>query len=184
MPVQGSAARADTDSHGRIGPSRCSRWSRSRCSSRQRSSASRPTLTARPCRSEAHFSRSARSRYSVGPVPGVCFSVPWLFASPSLAGSVLRPSRDSCPWCRTPGAQAAWAVLATGLAFYGALFWRALRFHRLTQRSADLFVALGVAWLASALPVALLLDDGSLGSLLGLRVRDRGDRGDRLRRRA
>ena len=63
--------------------------------------------------------------------------------------------------------QAAWAVLATGLAFYGALFWRALRFHRLTRRSADLFVALGVAWLASALPVALLLDDGSLGSLPG-----------------
>ena len=66
-----------------------------------------------------------------------------------------------------PRGQAAWAVLATGLAFYGALFWRALRFHRLTQRSADLFVALGVAWLASALPVALLLDDGSLGSLPG-----------------
>ena len=63
--------------------------------------------------------------------------------------------------------QAAWTVLATGLAFYGALFWRALRFHRLTQRSADLFVTLGVAWLAAALPVALLLDDGSLGSSLG-----------------
>ncbi|MGH3127171.1 MAG: HD-GYP domain-containing protein [Gaiellaceae bacterium] len=66
-----------------------------------------------------------------------------------------------------PRGQAAWAVLATGLAFYGALFWRALRFHRLTRRSADLFVALGVAWLAAALPVALLLDDGSLGSSLG-----------------
>jgi HD-GYP domain-containing protein (c-di-GMP phosphodiesterase class II) len=62
---------------------------------------------------------------------------------------------------------AAWAVLATGLAFYGALFWRALRFHRLTQRRADFFVALGVACLAAALPVALLLDDRNLGSLLG-----------------
>ncbi len=71
------------------------------------------------------------------------------------------------PAAPDPRGPAAWAVLATGLAFYGALFWRALRFHRLTRRSADLFVALGVAWLAAALPVALLLDDGSLGSLLG-----------------
>jgi HD-GYP domain-containing protein (c-di-GMP phosphodiesterase class II) len=66
-----------------------------------------------------------------------------------------------------PRGPAAWAVLATGLAFYGALLWRALRLHRLTQRTADLFVALGVVCLAAALPVALLLDDGSLGSLLG-----------------
>ena len=66
-----------------------------------------------------------------------------------------------------PRGPTAWAVLATGLVFYGALVWRAIRFHRLTQRSADLFVALGIASLAAALPVALLLDDGSLGSLLG-----------------
>ena len=66
-----------------------------------------------------------------------------------------------------PRGPTAWAVLATGLAFYGALFWRALRFHRLTQRSADLLVALGVACLAAALPAALLLDGGSVGTLLG-----------------
>jgi HD-GYP domain-containing protein (c-di-GMP phosphodiesterase class II) len=66
-----------------------------------------------------------------------------------------------------PRGPASWAVLATGLVFYGALFWRALRFHRLTQRSADLFVALGVVCLAAALPVALLLDGGSVGSLVG-----------------
>src|SRR5688572_21846182 len=58
-----------------------------------------------------------------------------------------------------PRGPAAWAVLAIGFAFYGALFWRALRFRRLTKRSADLLVALGVAWLAAALSVALLLDD-------------------------
>ena len=71
------------------------------------------------------------------------------------------------PAVPNPRGPAAWAVLAAGLAFYGALFWRALRFHRLTRRRADLLVALGVAWLAAALPVALLLDDRRLGSLLG-----------------
>jgi HD-GYP domain-containing protein (c-di-GMP phosphodiesterase class II) len=66
-----------------------------------------------------------------------------------------------------PRSPAAWAVLATGLALYGGLFRRALGFHRLTRRGADLFVALGVACLAAALPFVLLLDDRSLGSLLG-----------------
>ena len=66
-----------------------------------------------------------------------------------------------------PRGPAALAVLATSLALYGGLLWRALGFHRLTRRTADLFVALGVACLAAALPFVLLLDDRSLGSVLG-----------------
>jgi HD domain len=66
-----------------------------------------------------------------------------------------------------PRSTAAWAVLCAGLAFYGVLFWRALRTYRLTQRGADLLVAVGIAWLAAALPAALLLNYRNLGWWLG-----------------
>ena len=62
---------------------------------------------------------------------------------------------------------AAWIVLAAGLSFYAILFWRALRTFRLTQRRADLLVAVGIVWLAAALPAALLLDFRELGWWLG-----------------
>jgi HD-GYP domain-containing protein (c-di-GMP phosphodiesterase class II) len=66
-----------------------------------------------------------------------------------------------------PRSTAAWIVLAVGLAFYGVLFWRALRTYRLTRRGADLLVAVGIAWLAAALPAALLLSFRDLGWWLG-----------------
>ena len=66
-----------------------------------------------------------------------------------------------------PRSTAAWIVLGAGLAFYAILFWRALRTYRLTQRRADLLVAVGIAWLAAALPAALLLDFRDLGWWLG-----------------
>jgi hypothetical protein len=59
------------------------------------------------------------------------------------------------------------AVLVAGLTFYGVLFWRAVRTYRLTQRGADLLVAVGIVWLAAALPAALLLDYRELGWWLG-----------------
>jgi putative nucleotidyltransferase with HDIG domain len=65
------------------------------------------------------------------------------------------------------GSLAAWVVLCTGLGFYGILFWRALRTFRLTQRRADLLVAVGIVWLAAALPAALLLNFRELGWWLG-----------------
>ena len=68
------------------------------------------------------------------------------------------------PESRSP---AAWIVLCAGLAFYTVLFWRAMRTYRLTQRGADLLVAVGIAWLAVALPAALLLDYRNLGWWLG-----------------
>jgi len=66
-----------------------------------------------------------------------------------------------------PRSAAAWIVLAAGLSFYAILFWRALRTFRLTQRRADLLVAVGIVWLAAALPAALLLDYWNLGWWLG-----------------
>ncbi|HXF98089.1 MAG TPA: HD-GYP domain-containing protein [Gaiellaceae bacterium] len=66
-----------------------------------------------------------------------------------------------------PGSSAAWTVLLAGLAFYGLLFWRALRTFRLTRRRADLLVAVGLVWLAAALLAALLLDFRTLGWWLG-----------------
>ena len=77
-------------------------------------------------------------------------------ADPGLVPSVPEP--------RSP---AAWIVLPAGLAFYGVLFWRALRTFRLTRRRADLLVAVGIVWLAAALPAALLLDYWNVGWWLG-----------------
>jgi hypothetical protein len=65
------------------------------------------------------------------------------------------------------GSPAAWILLAAGLAFYGILFWRALRTYLLTRRGADLLVAVGIVWLAAALPAALLLSFRDLGWWLG-----------------
>lgn len=74
---------------------------------------------------------------------------------------------DLVPSVPEPRSPAAWIVLSAGLAFYGILFWRALRTYRLTQRGADLLVAVGIVWLAAALPAALLLDYWNLGWWLG-----------------
>lgn len=66
-----------------------------------------------------------------------------------------------------PRSAPALAVLAGGMAFFGLLFWRALRTFRLARRWADLLVAVGILWLASALPAALLLGWSDLGWWLG-----------------
>ena len=66
-----------------------------------------------------------------------------------------------------PGSAAAVTLLALGLAFYGALAWRALRTYLLTHRHADLLVVIGIAWLAAALPPAMLLRYYELGWWLG-----------------
>jgi putative nucleotidyltransferase with HDIG domain len=66
-----------------------------------------------------------------------------------------------------PGSAAAVTLLALGLAFYGALAWRALRTYLLTHRHADLLVVIGIAWLGAALPPAMLLRYYELGWWLG-----------------
>jgi putative nucleotidyltransferase with HDIG domain len=65
------------------------------------------------------------------------------------------------------GSPAALTLLAVGLAFYGVLGWRALRTFLLTHRHADLIVFVGIAWLAAALPPAMLLQYYELGWWLG-----------------
>ena len=65
------------------------------------------------------------------------------------------------------GSPIAWVFLVAGIGFYGLLFWRALRTFRLTRRQTDLLVAVGIAWLAAALPAALLLSFQDLGWWLG-----------------
>jgi putative nucleotidyltransferase with HDIG domain len=66
-----------------------------------------------------------------------------------------------------PGSAAALALLVVGLTFYGTLAWRALRTFLLTHRHADMLVVIGIAWLAAALPPAMLLHWWELGWWLG-----------------
>lgn len=103
--------------------------------------------------------------------PGAVQPLLWLLAAGvafifalGLAALVEPSLVPSVPEPRSP---AAWIVLALGLAFYGVLFWRALRTFRLTRRRADLLVAVGIVWLAAALPAALLLDYWNVGWWLG-----------------
>jgi hypothetical protein len=71
------------------------------------------------------------------------------------------------PGVPEPGSAAAITLLIVGLAFYGALGWRALRTFLLTHRHADLTVVIGIAWLAAAIPPAMLLRYYELGWWLG-----------------
>jgi hypothetical protein len=75
---------------------------------------------------------------------------------PSLVPSVPEPA--SAP---------ALAALAAGSLFYLVVGLRALGTFALTRRPADLVVAIGIVWLAAALPPALLLSYMELGWWLG-----------------
>jgi HD-GYP domain-containing protein (c-di-GMP phosphodiesterase class II) len=77
-------------------------------------------------------------------------------AVPSLVPAVPEP--NSAP---------AVIALFVGVFFYAVLILRALKTYLLTQRVADLAVVIGVAWLMSALPPALLLNYTDLGWWLG-----------------
>ena len=78
------------------------------------------------------------------------------FSAPALVPGV--------PESRSP---AALALLAVGLAFYALLAYRAFRTYMLTHRHADLLVVVGIAWLAAALPPAMLMTYMELGWWLG-----------------
>jgi putative nucleotidyltransferase with HDIG domain len=82
-------------------------------------------------------------------------------------GLVAIASPQLVPAVPEPGSAAALALLAVGLAFYGALGWRALRTFLLTHRHSDLLVVIGIAWLAAAMPPAMLLHYYELGWWLG-----------------
>jgi HD-GYP domain-containing protein (c-di-GMP phosphodiesterase class II) len=71
------------------------------------------------------------------------------------------------PGVPAPASTAALVLLAVGLCFYGVLGLRALHTFLLTRRLADLFVIVGLAWLAGALVAALILDFRQLGWWVG-----------------
>jgi HD-GYP domain-containing protein (c-di-GMP phosphodiesterase class II) len=66
-----------------------------------------------------------------------------------------------------PASASAVVALVVGAFFYALLLLRALKTYLLTQRSADLAVVVGVAWLTAALPAALLMNYTELGWWLG-----------------
>jgi putative nucleotidyltransferase with HDIG domain len=78
---------------------------------------------------------------------------------------MLVPS--AVPSVPTAGSPAALILLVVGLALFGLLALRAVRTFLLTRRLADLVVAIGIVWLASALPPAMLLNFMELGWWLG-----------------
>jgi putative nucleotidyltransferase with HDIG domain len=71
------------------------------------------------------------------------------------------------PGVPEPRSTEAIAVLVVGLAFYAVLAFRAFRTFLLTHRQADLLVVVGIAWLAAALPPAMLMTYMELGWWLG-----------------
>jgi HD-GYP domain-containing protein (c-di-GMP phosphodiesterase class II) len=81
------------------------------------------------------------------------------------AVGMLVPS--TVPAVPEPRTAPALALLAVGLGFYGLLGLRALRTLLLTRRRADLLVLVGIAWLAAALPPAMMLHYWELGWWLG-----------------
>jgi putative nucleotidyltransferase with HDIG domain len=67
----------------------------------------------------------------------------------------------------SPGSPEAIAALFVGVFFYGVLLLRAFKTYLLTLRYLDLAAVIGLAWLMSALPGALLLSFMDLGWWLG-----------------
>lgn len=81
------------------------------------------------------------------------------------AVGLLVPS--AVPNVPAPRSTEAYILLAVGLTLFALLTLRALRTFLLTRRPADLVVAIGIFWLASALPPAMLLTFMELGWWLG-----------------
>jgi len=66
-----------------------------------------------------------------------------------------------------PGSSGAIAALIIGVVLFSVLLLRALNTYLLTHRAADLVVVIGIAWLTSALPPALLMNYMELGWWFG-----------------
>ena len=81
-----------------------------------------------------------------------------------IVGMLVPSAVPSVP---KPGSTAALALLAVGLSLFGLLTLRAVRTFLLTRRLGDLAVAVGIVWLASALPPAMLLNGMELGWWIG-----------------
>lgn len=90
-----------------------------------------------------------------------------LLASVIALGAVGMLVPSAVPDVPAPGSPEALAALFVGLVLFGLLAARALRTFLLTRRSADLVVAVGIVWLAAALPPAMLLTYMQLGWWMG-----------------
>ncbi|HEV8601837.1 MAG TPA: HD-GYP domain-containing protein [Gaiellaceae bacterium] len=90
-----------------------------------------------------------------------------LLAAVTSLGTIGMLIPSAVPSVPATGSPAALTLLAIGLALFGLLTLRAIRTFLLTRRRADLVVAVGIVWLASALPPAMLLNFMELGWWLG-----------------
>jgi putative nucleotidyltransferase with HDIG domain len=81
-----------------------------------------------------------------------------------LIGMLVPSAVPAVPEYGSPEAK---TVLVIGLVLFTLLTLRAVRTFLLTRRTSDLVVAIGIVWLASALPPAMLLDYMDLGWWLG-----------------
>ncbi|MDQ3822361.1 MAG: hypothetical protein M3321_03875, partial [Actinomycetota bacterium] len=90
-----------------------------------------------------------------------------LLAAVAALGATVLLAPTLVPAVPEPRSLPALAALATGLAFYGLVGWRAVCTYRLTRRFTDLLVVIGVAWLAAALAAAMLLAWWQLGWWIG-----------------
>jgi HD-GYP domain-containing protein (c-di-GMP phosphodiesterase class II) len=90
-----------------------------------------------------------------------------LLAAVALVGTVGMLGPSLVPSVPEPGGPLALATLAFGLALFAFLAVRAVNTFLLTRRRADLVVVVGLAFLATALVGALVLDYTHLGWWLG-----------------
>jgi putative nucleotidyltransferase with HDIG domain len=90
-----------------------------------------------------------------------------LLAAVITLGAVGMLVPSAVPNVPAPGSPEAVSALFIGLALFGLLAARALRTFLLTRRAADLVVAVGIVWLASALAPAMLLSFMQLGWWMG-----------------
>jgi hypothetical protein len=90
-----------------------------------------------------------------------------LLAAITILGVIGWVFPSLVPAVPAPASTAAIVVLTVGLAFYGVLGLRALHTFLLTRRLADLFVLVGIVWLAGALVAALVLDFTQFGWWVG-----------------
>jgi hypothetical protein len=84
-----------------------------------------------------------------------------------LIGTLGMTIPSLVPSVPAPRSPVAWGALLIGVAFFAVLATRAFKTYRLTRRSADLMVVIGILWLTAALPPALLLSFSDLGWWLG-----------------
>jgi hypothetical protein len=90
-----------------------------------------------------------------------------LLAAIGVVSAIGMAAPQLVPGIPEPRSTAAIVLLVAGLLFYGILALRALRTFLLTRRHADLAVVCGIAWLATALFAALVLDYWRVGWWLG-----------------